>query len=167
MEFVDCPMITIPLRDNPKEIEQFVSGVSALSQRLDFSPSSVKDVEKEIKVFRKESPSASDEELQALVNDLTPLGYDLGETIRPNVGGAWVKCPELGVPAALDFKDDATWNPIGKVIKFYDDAKIDSAVALYKFLAFRYPSRKVGGQHGKTRPLRVRPSNLPASVDQT
>lgn len=138
---INCPMIAVPPRSIPKAIEKFVSQNPSISKRLDFGPGSVREVEKEIKGLRRKSPPRNSAELEGLMDDLTCLGYYFGETIRRNIGGKWVKCPELGVPAALEFKGDATWNPIGKVLKCYDDAKVDSVIALYDFLADRHPAK--------------------------
>jgi len=141
MQEANCPMIAIPPRSIPKAIEHFVSENPSLTNRLDLSPRSVIELEKEIKMLRKQPAPRNEDEVQGLMDDLTWLGYYFGETIRRNVGGKWVKCPELGVPAALDFKADATWNPIGKVLKCYDDAKMDSVTAMYEFLSHRHPPR--------------------------
>lgn len=84
---------------------------------LDFSPTSLEEVDAALEGFRQDGVSA-----QELADLLFGLGCYLGEVIRRRCGGFWIAEEQLDEEdraaagwMVLAFSDDAWCNPIGRV----------------------------------------------------
>lgn len=106
---------------------------------LDYSPRSLLAVDEIVASLRTEYYGAPP------IHALLCLGCYTGEVIRRELGGAWASNHEgpwtglIPAPLVLSMPRGGVLNPIGKVVKGFDNGEGDSVFALYHAIASMPP----------------------------
>jgi hypothetical protein len=99
--------------------------------RLDYSPSSLALLDRVIDGIRREKPPT-----EAVTSTLAGFGAYTGEVLVRKAGAFWVDFDEgqhdtFGQPFGIRTPDGRLWNPLGKVIKRYENGADDSLRLYY------------------------------------
>jgi hypothetical protein len=100
---------------------------------LDYTPESLKKVDEIIEGFRKEKLN-----IDNIGTTLFCFGCYVGEVIVRNAGGRWKKREETtmrdvsNMPLLIELHKGGVGNPIGKMIKRFQNGKEDSLVYFYR-----------------------------------
>jgi hypothetical protein len=128
----NAPLFAVDIVEAAKE----VSGV-----HLDYSPESVKDVDKIIESLR--SGGSKKEDVSAT---LFGFGCYIGEIFIKNHGGIW-KASEAtpmkevtSMPFLIEMPDGQVGNPIGKAFKQFDSGQFESVYDFYQVFSKPYAS---------------------------
>lgn len=106
---------------------------------LDYSPRSLLAVDEIVEILRAEYHAAPP------IHGLLCLGCYTGEVLRRELGGDWAsnhEGPWVGLipsPLVLSLPRGGVINPIGKVVKCFENGEGDSVFALYHAVAFMPP----------------------------
>jgi len=111
------------------ELAQRLSG-----ERLDYSTQSLARVDEIVEGFRREGTS-----LEKVSQTLLSFGCYVGEVVVRNASGAWQVADERALQWAacspvVRLGDGLVINPIGKVIKRFENGEVDSLMYFYKAL---------------------------------
>ncbi len=102
---------------------------------LDYSPSSLSMVDRIVDGLARENLSA-----EAVTRLLFILGAYTGEVLVRRMGGSWIdfdreQREEFRQPFGVSTPDGQVWNPLGKVVKRYEDGVDNSLYLFYLFAA--------------------------------
>jgi hypothetical protein len=132
--------IDLPTPNNAKQYAELIVNLAKEKSHvdLDYSPSSLHDVESIIDEFRKEGQSSDQ-----MVSTLFSFGCYLGEVFIKNIGGLWMESDKTqmkgltGSSLVVELPDGSIINPVGKVFKRMDHGEEDSIPYFYQVFASR------------------------------
>jgi hypothetical protein len=130
--------IDSPTPENAKEYADLIVKIAKKNSNvdLDYSPSSLIDVDEIIEGFRQDGQS-SDQIYQSLFS----FGCYVGEVFIRNAGGTWRESEKTqmkgaaGSPLVVELTNGSIVNPVGKVIKRMDNGEVDSIPYFYEVFA--------------------------------
>jgi hypothetical protein len=123
----------------PKLSELIVESAQRISKKkLDYSPDSLKTVDGIIEGFRTEKLK-----IENIIETLFCFGCYVGEVFIRNTGGLWKWTTEIPVeifsnePLLLQTPNSGIANPIGKVMKRFQNGDVDSLSYFYHMFVDR------------------------------
>lgn len=127
--------VRIPIEEVQTRAQLMVELAQRLSgERLDYSTQSLARVDEIVEGFRREGTS-----LEKVSQTLLSFGCYVGEVVVRNASGAWQVADERALQWAacspvVRLGDGLVINPIGKVIKRFENGEVDSLMYFYKAL---------------------------------
>ncbi|MEU0086729.1 hypothetical protein [Streptomyces sp. NPDC006274] len=124
----------------------FVNEMSERSRlRLDYTVTSLRLVDLVIDGLRRDRPGRA-----GVDRFLRGLGAYTGEVMVRRAGARWVDLDDgqqemFGQPVGVRMPDGRVWNPLGKVVKRFEDGPGESVERFYLLLHGRRPPRRHGG----------------------
>ena len=119
------------MRNASRFAQQTVKGARNFCDvKLDYSPSSVRKVDKIIGQFRREGPDVED-----VAETLFGLGCYVGEVFVRNAGGKWKADPPSPFGLVIRLDKDSFCDPIAKAFKRFENGAGDSLAYFYQCFA--------------------------------
>jgi hypothetical protein len=131
-------------------MQSYTAGfVNEMSERsrlpLDYTVTSLRLVDLVIDGLRRDRPGRA-----GVDRFLRGLGAYTGEVMVRRAGARWVDLDDgqremFGQPVGVRMPDGRVWNPLGKVVKRFEDGPGESVERFYLLLHGRRPPRTHGG----------------------